>query len=63
LHIGENKEIGSMARDIGDRTTGCEDDIFAVDIQDDDLERAAASDDAKAITWAYCTNGWYGCPM
>jgi len=52
-----------MERDTGDRTILFEDDAFVIDIEDGDLERAAAGDGRQAITWAYCTSGWYGCRL
>jgi len=37
------------------------DEIFSFEVADDALERAAGASDAKAITWAYCTQVWYNC--
>lgn len=33
------------------------------DVSDDELERAAARDGRQAITWAYCTNSSWPCPL
>ena len=39
-----------------------EEKILAFDVPDEALERAASAEQ-QALTWAYCTNGyyWYDC--
>jgi hypothetical protein len=36
--------------------------LLAVNISDDELERAAASDRPQVVTWQYCSQ-WWICPM
>ena len=50
-----------MDSNAGDVTILAED-IFAIDMEDDELERLAANG-GQAVTWAYCTAIWYGCPV
>ena len=51
---------GSMDRDVADQTE-TEEDMLALDVSDDALERTAIIGQGKALTWAYCTHGWYDC--
>jgi hypothetical protein len=41
--------------------TETDEDILAVDVSDDALERAGSAEQQVA-TWAYCTHPWYHCP-
>jgi hypothetical protein len=51
---------GSMDRDVADQTE-TEEDMLTLDVSDDALERTAIIGQGKALTWAYCTHGWYDC--
>ena len=49
-----------MDRNVADRTE-TEEDMLTFDVSDDALERTAVISQGKALTWAYCTHGWYDC--
>ena len=50
-----------MANEVISQAEGDEE-MLTFDIPDDALERAASAE-RQAVTWAYCTNGyyWYDC--
>jgi hypothetical protein len=49
-----------MDRDVADQGE-IDQDMLTLDVPDDALERTAASGEAKALTWMYCTHVWYNC--
>jgi hypothetical protein len=44
-----------------DVVAATDEEILAFDVPDDALERAAGVSGDGAMTWVYCTQGWYNC--
>lgn len=44
-----------------DVVAATDEEILAFDVPDDALERAAGVTGDGAMTWVYCTQGWYNC--
>lgn len=58
----KNARLGDFAMDsdvIG--LAGTDEDVLTFDVADDALERAAGVSPGGAMTWVYCTQGWYNC--
>jgi hypothetical protein len=49
-----------MDSDVG-ALTSTNEDVLTFDAPDDALERAAGVSGDGAMTWVYCTQGWYNC--
>jgi hypothetical protein len=50
----------AMDSDVG-ALTSTDEDVLTFDAPDDALERAAGVSGDGAMTWVYCTQGWYNC--
>jgi hypothetical protein len=58
----QNARLGDFAMDsdvIG--SAGTDEDVLTFDVPDDALERAGSVSPGGAMTWVYCTQGWYNC--
>jgi hypothetical protein len=42
-------------------SAGTDEDVLTFDVPDDALERAGSVSPGGAMTWVYCTQGWYNC--